>query len=121
MGDGGGMSNYYFLLDSISVNHKNAGTDVLINGGFETGDFTGWTEYCNTNTNCNGGDDGQVTTSPCFGGYCYMDRCANYDYLVQSFFTVIGDYYKGEKADPGFRDPVDPNGSRWILMDLDGS
>jgi hypothetical protein len=94
MGDGGGMSNYYFLLDSISVDHTNAGTDVLINGGFETGNFAGWTQYCNTNTNCNGGDYGQLTTSPCFSGaYCYMDRCANYDYLLQSFSTVIGDYY----------------------------
>jgi hypothetical protein len=83
-------------LDSISVNHTNAATDVLINGGFETGDFTGWTQYCANDANCGGtGNYGQVTTSTCYSGtHCYVDKCAGgYDYLTQSFTIVNGDYY----------------------------
>jgi hypothetical protein len=34
---------------------------------------------------------------------------------------VFAASFKGEKADPGSRDPVNPNGSYWILMDPDGS
>ncbi len=83
-------------MDSISVNHTNADTEVLINGGFDTGDFTGWTQYCATDANCGGtGNYGQVTTSNYYSGtYCYVDKCAGgFDYLTQSFTTVIGDYY----------------------------
>jgi len=76
------------------VNHTSASTDILINGGFDTGDLTGWTQYCNTTINCDGNYYGQVATSPCYsGGYCYVDKCGNYDYLLQSFSTMIGDYY----------------------------
>jgi hypothetical protein len=39
-----GMAHNYWLLDSISVNHTNASTDVLINGGFDVGNLTGWTQ-----------------------------------------------------------------------------
>jgi hypothetical protein len=97
-GDAGGPANNSYLLDSVSVNHTNANTNVLINGGFETGDFTGWTQFCNTNSNCNnmfsGVHYGHLITSSCYSGaYCYWDGCDNYDYLVQSFSTVIGDYY----------------------------
>ncbi len=96
-GENGG-AGHYWLLDNISVNCTNTSTNVLINGGFETGDFTGWTQFCNTNANCGGGSKvGQITTSPCYSGtYCYMDKCGQngpVDYLIQSFPTVIGDYY----------------------------
>ncbi len=30
-------------------------------------------------------------------------------------------FFKGEKADPGSLDPMDPGGSYWILMDPGGS
>lgn len=97
-GDAGGPQNDTYLLDSVSVNHTNTNTNVLINGGFETGDFTGWTQYCNTDSNCGtnnpGVHYGHLITSSCYsGGYCYTDGCSHYDYLVQSFPTVIGDDY----------------------------
>jgi hypothetical protein len=94
IGDAGGPAHNYFLLDSISVNHTSANTNVLINGGFETGDLTGWTMFCNTSSNCNGTYYGQVITSQYYQGtHCYMDDCRNYDYLTQSFSTVSGDSY----------------------------
>ncbi len=95
-GDPGPVHNYW-LLDSVSVNHTNANTDVLINGGFETGDLTGWTQYCATDANCGTGDYGQLTTGVCYSGtYCYVDKCypyTHFDYLIQSFTAVNGDYY----------------------------
>jgi hypothetical protein len=36
-------------------------------------------------------------------------------------FAVIRGNPKGEKADPGSLDPMDPGGSYWILMDPGGS
>jgi hypothetical protein len=96
-----GPGHNFWLLDSVSANDTTSGTSLLTNGGFETGDFTGWTQYCNTVANCgtNGTSNysGQITGSPCqSGSYCYMDRCSpggHFDYLTQSFSTVIGDYY----------------------------
>jgi hypothetical protein len=88
---------HYWLLDSVSVNCTNTSTNVLINGGFETGTLTGWSQYCATDVNCGAGDYGQITTTACYSGtYCYVDECnqgISYDYLFQSFTTVIGDYY----------------------------
>ncbi len=97
-GDPGG-GDHYWLLDSVSVNCTNTRTNVLINGGFETGNFTDWTQYCATDANCGTGNYGQITTTACYSGtYCYVDKCNQhpgtpYDYLIQSFTTVIGDHY----------------------------
>ena len=91
-----GAAQRYWLFDSISVNYNNTNTDVLTNGGLDTGNFSGWIQYCNTNANCGGtGNYGQLTTSPCYSGlYCYMDKCVSgFDYLIQSFSTVTGGYY----------------------------
>ncbi|CAF1000565.1 unnamed protein product [Adineta steineri] len=52
MGEGGNGAVHYWLLDEVSVNHTNTNADVLTNGNFETGDLSGWTQYCNTNVNC---------------------------------------------------------------------
>ncbi|CAF0799233.1 unnamed protein product [Adineta steineri] len=93
-GEGGTGANHYWLLDEVSVNHTNANADVLINGGFETGNLTGWTQSCNTAANCVAGYYSHTVTSPCFtGSYCVFDSCKNTDYLQQSFSTVPGDYY----------------------------
>ncbi|CAF1645870.1 unnamed protein product, partial [Rotaria magnacalcarata] len=97
MGESGG-AHHYWLLDTVSVNDTANNANILANGGFETGDFTGWTQYCNNNTICGGtGEYGQLTNSPCQAGtYCYVDKCGNkngYDYLYQSFSTISGNYY----------------------------
>ncbi|CAF2757735.1 unnamed protein product [Rotaria sp. Silwood2] len=94
-----GECHHYWLLDRISVTGTASNTNILINGGFEMGNFTGWTQYCATDANCGGTGTnyGQLTTSSCKSGtYCYVDKCDNgghFDYLVQSFPTVIGNYY----------------------------
>ncbi|CAF3051006.1 unnamed protein product [Rotaria sp. Silwood2] len=90
-------AQHYWLLDDVSVNDTVNNVNILVNGGFETGDFTGWTQYCATNANCGTNDYGQITTSPChLGTYCYVDKCGDknaYDYLIQSFSTVSGNTY----------------------------
>ena len=91
-------NNRYWLLDNVSVNRTNTNTNVLINGNFETGDLTGWTQYCATTANCAGAlFFGRVTNTSCYmGKYCYVDKCDinnRFDYLTQSFTTVIGESY----------------------------
>ena len=106
-----GPSHSYWLLDTVSVIDVNTSATLIVNGGFETGDFTGWTQYCATNANCDGTapllgivirpvratgvDYGQIVASPCQSGtYCYVDKCSfAFDYLAQSFNTIIGDYH----------------------------
>ena len=88
----------FFYLDDVSVNRTSINTNILINGDFETGDLTGWIQFCNTNTNCGGsGRAGRISTSGfCSGSACYVDRCdspGNFDYLMQLFPTVSGEYY----------------------------
>ncbi|CAF1145661.1 unnamed protein product [Adineta steineri] len=96
-GEGGDGPPHYWLLDEISVNHTNANADVLINGGFETGNLNGWTQFCNTSANCDTKSTNGYTrtvTSSCYAGtHCVYDSCKNTDYLEQSFSTVAGDYY----------------------------
>ncbi|CAF1134930.1 unnamed protein product [Adineta steineri] len=100
MGEGGNGAVHYWLLDEVSVNHTNTNADVLTNGNFETGDLSGWTQYCNTNVNCDGkstnnsGHTVPTGSGPCYSGsYCVFDSCLNTDYLEQSFPTVPGDFY----------------------------
>lgn len=92
-----GPGHHYWLLDTVSVMEMNTSSNILINGGFETGDLTGWTQYCATDANCGTGFYGELTTSTCdSGSYCYMDRCnsgGHFDYLIQSVNTVVGYYY----------------------------
>ncbi|CAF2103255.1 unnamed protein product, partial [Rotaria magnacalcarata] len=92
-----GAKMHYWLLDDVSVNDTATNTNILVNGNFDQGTLNGWTQFCATDANCGNGDYGQLTTSPCrSAAYCYMDKCDNggyYDYLLQSFDTVTGNYY----------------------------
>ncbi|CAF3365914.1 unnamed protein product [Rotaria socialis] len=92
-----GPAQHYWLIDDVAVNDTTNNTNVLTNGNFDQGTFNGWAQFCATNANCGNGFYGQLTSSPCRSApYCYMDKCNNgryYDYLLQSFDTVTGNYY----------------------------
>ena len=77
------------------MNDLNTSTNVLVNGDFEAGNLNGWSQYCNNDANCKpSGYYAHTTTNSCYAGsYCVYDSCQNYDYLYQSFSTVIGHYY----------------------------
>ena len=75
-------------LDDIAV--SNGTQNLIVNGGFELGNLTGW-NYSNPS---NTADHGHViqASAPYFprkGTYFYVDGIYNqYDYLSQTFATV---------------------------------
>jgi hypothetical protein len=79
-----------WMLDDVTVYHGS--TQLIINGGFETGDLTGWnySGYCFYNT-------GQAYSGSSYaktGNYYYYDRCQQYgDTISQNFSTTVGDTY----------------------------
>ncbi len=94
------VQTYYFALDSVSVRDFLApGTEILNNGGFETGDLTSWL-YCNQN---NGTYAEGVKSNLTYQNYTYYPQAGNYyylggsnisaDYIIQSFPTQIGHQY----------------------------
>ncbi len=94
------VQNYYFALDSVSVRDFVApSTEILNNGGFETGDLTSWL-YCNQN---NASIAEGVKSNFAFMNYTYYPQAGNYyylggsnisaDYIIQSFPTQAGHHY----------------------------
>jgi hypothetical protein len=90
--NGGADYNY---LDDVSVVDTSAPSiQLLQNPSFEnsTSTLTGWVTWCASA--CGSGSQGQVTTTGCYSGNCYVDHCQNnYDYLAQSFSATIGHTY----------------------------
>ena len=77
------------LVGSCAVASLPARADLIINGGFETGDLTGWTIVQQ-------GYPFSVVTSPVYSGN-YAAQIAGYDYnkdiLSQTVSTTVGQSY----------------------------
>jgi hypothetical protein len=85
------------MLDDITVYYGN--TQLITNGGFETGDLTGWA-YSASGGSCSlytgeAYKDSLFSTNHAHGGtYYYYDRCDGAcDVIRQSFSTVPGGTY----------------------------
>ena len=93
--------NAYFAVDDVSVRDYAAlSTEILVNGGFESGNITPWV-YCNQ---LNGSSAGGVRSNFSSNGYSYYPKSGTYfytggsntsaDYLFQSFSTQVGHLYR---------------------------
>jgi hypothetical protein len=99
------IQNYYFALDNVSVRDFAApNTELISNGGFETGDLTSWL-YCNQyNASFTEGVKSNFTYNnftyyPNSGTYYYMGGSnISADYIFQSFSTQIGHQYNVSMA-----------------------
>nr|ACD54596.1 endoxylanase precursor-like protein [Adineta vaga] len=81
-----------WMVDDITV--YRGSTQLLVNGGFETGNLTGWirTGTCNLNI----GEAYFGNTYAKSGDWYYYDRCAgagNGDTISQTFSTIPGEIY----------------------------
>ncbi|UJR17407.1 hypothetical protein I4U23_004302 [Adineta vaga] len=91
----------YFALDNISVQDFTAlGTELIVNGDFETGDLTSWA-YCDqNNVTSTGGvqstfSDGSFNYFPKTGTHYYVGgSILAADYIMQTFPTIIGHKYR---------------------------
>ncbi|CAF1236380.1 unnamed protein product [Adineta steineri] len=82
----------YWFLDDVSV--YNGGTEMLSNGGFESGSFApGWIKAAPTG--CGSGTTGYISsTYHRTGSYGYADGCNSHtDQLSQSFVVTAGQSY----------------------------
>jgi hypothetical protein len=93
----------FFALDDLSVrSFTTPSVEILINGGFETGDLTGWS-YCNQNNGTNSGGVMANSTHFTYLGVTYYPKSGSYyyvggsntsaDYISQTFPTTIGQQY----------------------------
>lgn len=79
-----------WMLDDIEVYHGM--TQLIINGGFESGNLTGWIRTGTCNVYIGMAYPGSSWAKS--GNYYYYDRCANHgDEISQTFATIPGDTY----------------------------
>jgi hypothetical protein len=90
----------YFALGNVSVRDLvAANTELILNGGFETGDLKSW-RYCNQ---FNASSTGGVKSNFSYTGFTYYPQSGTYyylggsnisaDYIIQSFPTTVGHTY----------------------------
>lgn len=83
----------YWALDDVSV--SNGATQLIINGGFESGNLTGWSY--SISGSCPGNYGGQTMHDSSIaksGDFYYFDGCfGNSDKLYQTFPTIAGVTY----------------------------
>ena len=96
---GGGASETTYL-DNVSVVDRSVpSTEVLHNPSFEnsTSIPTSWSSWCSSSCT-KSGDGYEIVNSGCepsSGSYCIRNHCKDgYDFLGQSFSTIIGHVYK---------------------------
>jgi hypothetical protein len=78
-----------WMLDNVSVYHGS--TQMITNGGFETGNLNGWTRSNTCSANPGVIKQGSGARS---GNYYYYDGCPNAgDTIGQTFSTISGDIY----------------------------
>lgn len=79
-----------WLLDDVIV--KRTSTSLIVNGGFETGDFTGWTRSYSCSSYRGSVDSYYAANS---GRYYYSSTCVNGNETIsQQFSTTIGVFYQ---------------------------
>ena len=93
----------YFAVDSVSVqDYATLGTELLVNGGFDTGNISPWI-YCNQNNQSNTGGvilNGTFTLNSFTyfsqsGAYFYLGGSnVSADYLTQAIVTTPGHLYR---------------------------
>jgi hypothetical protein len=77
------------LLGSAAPVHA----DLIVNGGFETGNFSGWTQSGNL------GFTGVSTTMPNSGSFAaYLGPIGSLGFLSQTFATTVGGWYNVQFA-----------------------
>ncbi|CAF1608901.1 unnamed protein product [Adineta ricciae] len=89
------QANKDWYVDNVSViENGGAGTNLLLNGDFESGPSVGWVIYSCSST-CSASI---ISSTNCEGGYgsCYHNLCTpstNIQFLEQYFTTTIGATY----------------------------
>jgi hypothetical protein len=80
------------LLLLFSVSHASAG-NILVNGGFETGDFTGWSQSDWFIDSLNPNSGVYDASTGCFGASCTTPGDPDAAYLYQDLTTTPGTTY----------------------------
>ena len=91
----------FFALDEVSIQDFAAlGTELLVNGDFETGSLSPWT-YCDQN---NALPTGGVQSTFSYNSFNFFPKLGTYyyvggstiaaDYIMQAFPTIIGHRYQ---------------------------
>ncbi|CAF1416501.1 unnamed protein product [Rotaria sordida] len=116
----------YFGIDDVSIRNAAApGTELLSNGGFETGDFSSWI-HCVQSGSLATGSVQSTSSGITYGSYNFVARSGFYyylggatvnaEYLSQTFPSIIGNTYIFS-----FAYVYAGNGSKTITLEVEPS